>query len=168
MRRAISAWAFPGTMTFEDVFKKAKEIGFEAVELTVDAVGSSNRSLTTETTETELAEIKAQVDDYKEIEDLVLFGDLYRLNDPQKENLFAEQLVSKDRSKALVTVMRPLAIPNAAAIRVYPRGLDDDATYFVCEGNLTKKGSTLMNLGIIVPFAPRDFSTVTYHIKKVD
>ncbi len=116
----------------------------------------------------ELAEIKAQVDDYKEIEDLVLFGDLYRLNDPQKENLFAEQLVSKDRSKALVTVMRPLAIPNAAAIRVYPRGLDDDATYFVCEGNLTKKGSTLMNLGIIVPFAPRDFSTVTYHIKKVD
>ena len=64
MRRAISAWAFPGTMTFEDVFKKAKEIGFEAVELTVDAVGSSKRSLTTESTEKDFEEIRALKEKY--------------------------------------------------------------------------------------------------------
>ena len=51
-------------MTFENVFKKAKEIGFEAVEIKVDAVGLSNRSLTTETTEAELAEIKALSEKY--------------------------------------------------------------------------------------------------------
>ena len=109
----------------------------------------------------ELAEIKAQIAKYKEMEDLVLNGDLYRLNNPLEENLFAEMLVSKDKSKANITMMRPLCRPNGEWIRVYPKGLDEDTLYCVKETGLVKTGATLMSLGLIVAFDTGDFQTKT-------
>ena len=101
------------------------------------------------------------------MEDLVLFGDLYRLCDPTKENLFAEMIVAKDKSKAQITVMRPISVANDVCRRIYPKGLDENFVYCITELNLTLTGRTIMNAGLIVnpPFG--DFTTVTYTITKV-
>lgn len=59
MKKSINAWAFPAEMTFEDIFKMAKDYGFEAMELNVDAVGANKHSFNYETTDETLAEVKA-------------------------------------------------------------------------------------------------------------
>ena len=115
----------------------------------------------------EKQQIKGQVEKYKKIEDLVLYGDLYRLNSPFEENLFAEMLVAKDKSKAHITVMVPINVPNGKCIRIYPKGLDENAMYNVPELNLTKTGSAFMRLGIIVEKVPGDFTTATYTLNKI-
>ena len=122
---------------------------------------------TTKLSQDELAEIKMQIAKYKEMEELVLNGDLYRLNNPLEENLFAEMVVSKDKAKASITVMCPLCRPNSECIRIYPKGLDEKATYFVKEMNLTKTGGSLMNVGLIIWLPLGDFQTRTVTFKKV-
>lgn len=117
---------------------------------------------TTKTSPEELALVKEQVDAYKDMQDLVIHGDLYRLNNPLEENLFAEIIVSKDKTRAHLTLMRPISIPNGEAIRVYPKGLDESKTYFIPELNLTLSGATIMRLGLIVGVRAADFVTKTY------
>ena len=115
----------------------------------------------------EIDEIKAQVKQYKEVRDLVLYGELYRLNNPLEENLFCEIVVSKDREDAFITVMRPISIPNSKAVRIYPRGLDKTKNYFIPELELTKRGDTLMNAGVLVHLGSGDFKTKTYRLTAV-
>ena len=122
---------------------------------------------TTKLGQEDLLKVKEQVEKYKGMEDLVLNGDLYRLNNPLEENLFAEMLVSKDKSAAHITVMRPLCRPNGECIRIYPKGLDENTIYSVAEANLTKTGATLINVGLIVDFPSGDFQTRTFTLKKV-
>jgi alpha-galactosidase len=122
---------------------------------------------TTKLGQADLLKVKEQVEKYKGMEDLVLNGDLYRLNNPLEENLFAEMLVAKDKTEAHITVMRPLCRPNSECIRVYPKGLDENAVYNVAEANITKTGATLMNVGLIVGFPSGDFQTRTFTLKKV-
>lgn len=112
-------------------------------------------------------QVKEQVKAYKEMEDLVLFGDLYRLDCMQNGNYFAEQIVSKDKSKSHITVMRAMAFPNFAVYRIYPKGLDANAKYFIKEENITLSGSTIMNVGLVVKMDSGDFITKTYSLKKV-
>jgi alpha-galactosidase len=112
--------------------------------------------------------IKTQVLEYKKMENLVLEGDLYRLNNPFNENLFAEAIVSKDKTSAIVTVFRPLNIPNSKANRVYLKGLDSSAQYFIKELNIVASGSALENLGIIAEFPNGDFQSFVCHLRKVD
>ncbi len=116
MRRAISAWAFPGTMTFEDVFKKAKEIGFEAVELTVDAVGSSNRSLTTESSEKDFEEIRELANKYGIAIESVACSTywnkaMFGSEDPEKKNFAVEMLRNHIRCAKGVGAEAILVVP---------------------------------------------------------
>lgn len=57
MKRSINAWAFPKDMTFEDIFREAKEKGFECIELNVDAVGANAHSFNFDTTDKVFAEV---------------------------------------------------------------------------------------------------------------
>lgn len=116
----------------------------------------------------ERAQIKGQVSAYKSMEDLILFGDVYRLNNPTEENLFAMMVVAKDKSKAHIAMMRPLCMPNDENIRIYPRGLEEDAVYQISELGIQKSGSTLMRLGIAVDLPPGDFYTNTYSLIKIE
>ena len=98
---------------------------------------------------------------------MVLEGDLYRLNNPLNENLFAEMLVAKDKSKAEITVMRPLCVTNGGRICIYPKGLETDSVYEVVEMGLARTGATLMRVGLNVDFPRGDFQTKTFTIKKI-
>ena len=59
MKKSINAGAFPSEMTFEDIFKEAKEYGFEAIELTVSSGNKSKHTFNHETTEETFAEVKS-------------------------------------------------------------------------------------------------------------
>jgi alpha-galactosidase len=122
---------------------------------------------TSKLTNEEIQEVIKQITAYKKMEDLVLHGDLYRLNNPFDGDMFAEMLVSKDKSKAHITLMNAFTIPNGKALRVYPKGLLEDAEYYIPELNITKKGSTLMGVGILVRNTWGDFQTVTYTLEQV-
>ncbi len=116
MKRAISAWAFPGTMTFEDMFRKAKEIGFEAIELTVDAVGSSSRSLSTESTEKDFEEIKGLIEKYGIAVESVACSTywnkaMFGSNDPKKKNFAVEMLRNHIRCAKGVGAEAILVVP---------------------------------------------------------
>ena len=123
---------------------------------------------TTQITPGELAQIKGQVDAYKRMSDLVLTGDLYRLDNPFESNYFTEEITSKDKTRSVITCYRRLAEVNPPVKRVYPKGLDPDFRYFVEEQGVTLSGSTIMNAGIIPAFPDGDFVTVVFHLEKAD
>ena len=119
---------------------------------------------TTKLSSEEILEMKNQIDEYKSMRDLVLKGDFYRLNNPYEENLFAVELVDKEKNNAYITVMRPLIIANMGQIIIKPKGLDENKLYFVEKLGLTLRGSTLMNVGLHIRLPDGDFITETYKI----
>ena len=132
---------------------------------------------TTKITPEELDEIKLQVAEYREMEDLVLHGDLYRMENTFDSNYFAVTVVSKDKAKAKVTAMRALCRPNDEHKRIFPRGLDANAVYEVVNKEyelcLRLSGASIMNVGLVLPLKtaggkmPGDFKTFVFDIKKV-
>ncbi len=117
-------------------------------------------------TDAQLEEIRRDTALYRQRENLLLRGDLYRLNDPAAGNLFAELLVSKDKKEALLVLMRPLCVANGTAVRVYPRGLDENRLYSV--NGLTKSGATLMYAGLLLNFEQGDFKTKSIYFHAVE
>ena len=117
---------------------------------------------TTAFTDKDRDAVRDQIKKYKNMEALVLEGDLYRLDNPFESNFFAFELVSKDRSSAHLTCYRSIYHCNPEAHRVIMQGLDEKKEYYVPELNLIVHGSTLMSVGIPVKFDSRDFTTVTY------
>jgi alpha-galactosidase len=82
-------------------------------------------------------------------------------------NYFAEMVVAKDKSEAVLTVFRALVIANSETKRIYPVGLDEDAVYRIPELELELHGSTIMNLGLVPRFAREDFAALVYHFEKI-
>ena len=115
----------------------------------------------------EVTAIPAQVEAYHAMEKLILEGDCYRLESTMEGNYFAEMVVAKDKSEAVLTVFRALVIANSETKRVYPVGLEEDAVYRIPELGLELHGSTIMNLGLVPRFAREDFAALVYHFEKI-
>ena len=114
------------------------------------------------------SEIGMQIVEYKMTADLVFKGDLYRLIDPFTEGRFAAMVVSKNKAFAKLTVMEGLYTPNGVALRVYPKGLDENCVYEIKELKLKLHGSTIMNAGLAVRLPQGDFKAVTYHFVRAE
>ncbi|MBR2499389.1 MAG: alpha-galactosidase, partial [Clostridia bacterium] len=133
----------------------------------IASLGATGYELdTTKLSEEDLTAIKSQVDKYRLNERLILDGDLYRLNNPLEENLFAVMVVSKDKRVAKLTAMRPISIPNGVETRIYAQGLDENANYHIKELDLTLSGRNLINFGLLVKFKNNDFATIDYTFEK--
>lgn len=115
----------------------------------------------------DLAAVPDQVAAYHDMEELVLRGDLYRLASTQNSNYFIEQLVLPDGSRSVLTAMRALVLANDEAHRVYPRGLCEDALYYIPELDRTLHGSTIMHVGLKLEFDRADFNTKVWHMERV-
>lgn len=102
-------------------------------------------------TEEEKAQVKEQVDRYKEIDDLILNGDLYRLSDPFTTDYFCEMVVSKDKTKAYVVGERFRGDPCDHDRVLKLRGLDENKIYIIRELNVTAGGGVLMSAGLLYP-----------------
>ena len=123
---------------------------------------------TTKLTDEELAAIPGQVEAYHADEDLVMAGDVYRVVNPKPgSNHFAMMLVSKDKAKGKLTIMRLQENFNEATPRLYPKGLDPKTTYFCPELDKTMQGASWLHWGILPTYPEGDYNTLVYHFHKV-
>lgn len=121
----------------------------------------------TKFTPEEKEEVKAQVAAYKELRELVQFGDLYRLKSPFEGNDTAWAVVSADKSEAFVAFFRVLAQPNAPIDWLRLAGLDPNADYEIVGTGERFGGDQLMYAGLPVPHLEGDFQSATWRIKRV-
>lgn len=122
---------------------------------------------TTKLTDEELAQIPGQIEAYRADADLVMEGDVYRtLNPKPGSNHFGMMLVAKDKSKGKLTIMKLQEDFNAPTPRIYPKGLDTEATYYCPELDKTMQGSSWMYWGILPDFPEGDYNTLVYHFHK--
>lgn len=119
----------------------------------------------TRLTQEEREQVRAQVAGYREIEDLVLQGDLYRLSNPWEGEYFCVMLVAKDKSRAYVAGERVLTRPRDShrIVRLY--GLEESKTYFIKELALTASGAALQSAGLLLPRL-NDFESWVWHIEQ--
>lgn len=116
--------------------------------------------------EEEKAQVREQIENYKQIDELVLKGDLYRLSDPFCTNYFCEMLVSKDKSKAYVVGERFRGDPCDHDRVLKLRGLDEGKRYAIRELNVTASGAALMGVGLFCPRLP-DCGSWVWHIEEI-
>ncbi|WP_217597242.1 alpha-galactosidase [Cohnella sp. GbtcB17] len=121
----------------------------------------------TQFTPEEKEEVKAQVAAYKELRELVQFGDLYRLKSPFEGNDTAWTVVAADKSEAFVAFFRVLAQPNEPIDWLRLAGLDPNADYEVVGTGERFGGDQLMYAGLPVPRLHGDFQSATWRIKRV-
>ena len=119
----------------------------------------------TKLSEEEKAQVREQIENYKQIDELVLKGDLYRLSDPFQSNYFCEMLVSKDKSKAYVVGERFRGDPCDHDRVLKLCGLDEGKTYTIRELNVTASGAALMGVGLFCPRLP-DCGSWVWHIEE--
>ncbi len=122
----------------------------------------------TKFTDEEREAVRLQIDQYKELRELIQFGSLYRLMSPFEGNETAWITVSEDKREALAAYFRVLAVPNGPISRLKLRGLDSDKVYTVTGSNKTYSGEQLMYAGISIPELQGDYRSITWKLKSID
>jgi alpha-galactosidase len=113
----------------------------------------------------EREEVKRQTAFYKQVRELLLNGDLYRLCSPFDSNETAWMVVSPDKDEALVTHVTILAPPNPPQRFLGLKGLDPAAEYKI--DDLVYRGEALMNIGLPVPPPETDFVSCQWHLSRL-
>lgn len=120
----------------------------------------------------ELAELKEHIEDYKNISDLVLSGDYYRIssyNDNQTHDSW--MIISKDKQKAVFTLVQVAARHNNRELKIRLKGLNPDYLYKISsplyKEDILLHGNVLMNAGLVIPYARKDFLTREFILNAV-
>ena len=113
--------------------------------------------------EPEREKIKTQIEFYKQIKEITLQGDFYRLSDG---NVFSFQAVSKDKSESAVLFVKQLSVPNVIEKAVRLQGLKEDSIYFVNGSGVSFSGADLMNRGFTPEFAQGDYKAQLLVLKE--
>ena len=111
----------------------------------------------------EFEAIARHVEFYNGISDLILRGDLYRLESPFEGNYFAQIVVAEDKRSAAFLLMKMSARTNDCYPRIRMQGLDENLTYRV-EGFGDFRGDVLMNVGLKFSNDLKDFETVCFRL----
>lgn len=99
-----------------------------------------------ELTKEERAQLKRYAETYRENEDLILCGDLYRVE--QSPKFVSYVLVAKDKSRALLTFEQLFYNALDKTKVLHLRGLDKDAYYRCSLDGKTYNGAVLENVGL--------------------
>lgn len=105
-----------------------------------------------------------QIVSYREIEELVLSGDTYRLARMKEDGMFAMALVSKEKGRAYVAGITGQTEANALQRRLKLQGLDDARMYRIRETNTLVSGRALRTVGVLLPQLKEDFMPIELHI----
>lgn len=108
-------------------------------------------------TDEEKEEIRKQVRQYKEYEELILKGDYYRLSDPFRDACAAWQFTSENGDRVLLNVVMLEVHGNMPVTYVKLRGLQKDAVYEDTETGKKYYGSALMEAGMPMPVEPGEY-----------
>ena len=117
-------------------------------------------------TDEEKVGISEQVARYKELADLVMSGDYYRLTSPYdvKEPFACWEFVREDGSEAWVVDIYLRTVANRYPAFVKIRGLIPDAQYRINGSNETYSGASLMYCGIKLLHRWGEYYSDSYHI----
>ena len=125
----------------------------------------------TKLSEEDLQMIPKQVEMYHACNDLVREGDYYRL-ESYVENHFVDayMVVSKDKSRAMLTMVAVTYRINHRAFLLRLQGLDPNANYYIPEMDSHFTGDALMNAGIFIPnpWAGGDYRSFVWKIERED
>jgi alpha-galactosidase len=120
--------------------------------------------LTKFTTE-EMEMARHQITLYKELRELVQYGDMYRLKSPFEGNEIAWIYVSEDKNEAFVEYFRVLDVPNAPLRRIQLQGLDPEKLYDIVEENISLNGDILMYAGLNIPELHGDYQSNIWRLR---
>ncbi len=116
-------------------------------------------------TEEEKAEVKRQVEQYKDLRTFIQSGDMYRLKSPFEGNDTAWMFVSEDGNDIFAAYFRVLCEVNAGITRMKFTALEPDAEYEIVGEDKSYFGDELMNIGLVVDFWG-DFNSRTWRLRK--
>lgn len=112
-------------------------------------------------------QIKNQVATFHKYTDLVRNGDYFRIASYSENKLFdCQEIVSKDKSEALITYVQVLSTANAHSRRLRIPGLNMDSVYEIEGWDLKLTGRTLSNAGLLMPAINGDFKSLLIHLIK--
>lgn len=119
----------------------------------------------------EKEEVRAQVAFYKKWQDVINFGDYYRLTDVSRQKEFAAwQFVSQDRGRSLVGYVSLRARFNMPPDYLKLAGLDEEKSYRVAvDGGeaFTLSGSALMNAGLKLAPPKGDYASLLVELEAI-
>ena len=99
---------------------------------------------------------------------LINEGTYWRLTSPFEDEVAAWMSVSRAKDRALVSVVRLYAEANAAACYVKLKGLESDAVYIEENTGRQYTGAALMNAGIPLPFAVKEYEAYQFSFIRLD
>ena len=119
----------------------------------------------------EKEEVRAQVAFYKKWQDVINFGDYYRLTDVSRQKEFAAwQFVSQDRERSLVGYVSLRSRFNMPPDYLKLAGLDEEKSYRVAvDGGeaFTLSGSALMNAGLKLTPPKGDYASLLVELEAI-
>lgn len=117
-------------------------------------------------TDDELQLAKESIVKYKKIQNIVHFGDMYRIMSPFESNNSILQFNSEDENQVIVCICSILAEANGAYKFAKLENLDELSIYEDKENGIKTTGAELMNIGI--PFRNiEDFNSKMYWFKRI-
>ena len=105
----------------------------------------------TKMTDDEKNIVKQQIVVYKEMRELIQYGDFYRLISPFDGNFTAWMYVSVDKTEAAVFFYKVLGTPNDSLFRFKLAGLNLEYQYVIDGEETTVSGAQLLNYGLNIP-----------------
>ena len=121
----------------------------------------------TQLTEKEKEIVKKQIKEYKDIREIIQFGDLYRIFNPFDGNEAAWNIVSKDKKQFVATYVKVLSLPAAPIRTIKFRGLNPEYLYKDIETGEVFAGDELMNVGITIERVKQDFYSKKWIFKVI-
>ncbi|SDX38859.1 alpha-galactosidase [Paenibacillus sp. CF384] len=119
-------------------------------------------------TEAEKEEVKRQVEQVKEVRELVQYGTFYRLLSPFEGNETAWMFVSPDQREVLVVHVVELNEPNAPLSRLKLKGLRSDYSYEWIGTDEVVGGDELMYAGVAKSIPHSDYFSTVYRFAAQD
>ncbi|WP_322925295.1 alpha-galactosidase [Paenibacillus campi] len=122
----------------------------------------------TRLTDEEKQEVREQVKQYKQLRELIQFGEFYRLLSPFAGNETAWMFVSGDQSEAFAGYFKVLAEPNPSLRRLKLQGLDPERPYRMSVNGVAEGlyyGDELMYHGIALAERYGDFQSTLFSFR---
>lgn len=109
--------------------------------------------------------IPNQIENYRKYNELIRTGDYYRIASWRENHLYdCYEIVSKDKSKALISFVQVLARPNVKSRKIKLQGLEKNGTYVI--KNKEYGGEALMNAGLLIEPQWGDFRSELIEVNR--
>lgn len=112
--------------------------------------------------------VKQQVAAYKEVRNLVQYGEFYRLKGPHEGNQTAWMFVSADQREAVLFTFQVQAFAQGPLTKTHLAGLNPELIYREEKTAQEYSGAELMKLGIYDPVVHQDYTSKSYYFKAID